>query len=516
MSLDPSSNRELDGRDARKGALIIKNQGGFAGAWGHCMGAKFAWEPVALRAFNNTTYKLLRAALICSASLTILFGLGTFDLNAVKAATAESELAASLSGAAPDSPPQQAIAQLEKWLDAPPASAHGANPHGANPHGANPHGANPHGAKSQASLVDSSEMRALTDFVGTIKGKSAELDAAMVVLAQNAPASATTKSTATKSAAAKSAKPKSVAASGSAEAHAPMVAPAPGDPLGRYYVGSKICETCHAGLFDEFQQTIMGRNIKSGKVTPQGKMECETCHGPGSKHVNEGGGRNEPEITRIRSFRKNDPARVTEDVNAVCLECHEKGDRTYWKGSAHENRDIACVDCHTVMRKVSPRSQLAKETVMDTCFQCHKDRRAQIYRSSHMPLREGKITCASCHNPHGSATEKLLKEASINETCYTCHADKRGPFLFEHAPVRENCLNCHDPHGTMHDNSLVVMRERLCQRCHNPHGAAGAGPLSGVSGFTPNQNKYAVGQSCQNCHTNVHGSNSPSGSRWHR
>lgn len=76
-----------------------------------------------------------------------------------------------------------------------------------------------------------------------------------------------------------------------AAGRAPMVAPAPGDPDGRYFVGSKPCETCHAGLFDEFQQTVMGRNIKSGKVTPQGKMECETCHGPGSAHVNGGGGR---------------------------------------------------------------------------------------------------------------------------------------------------------------------------------------------------------------------------------
>ncbi|MDF3814106.1 DmsE family decaheme c-type cytochrome [Rhodopseudomonas sp. BAL398] len=294
--------------------------------------------------------------------------------------------------------------------------------------------------------------------------------------------------------------------SGGTGTRAPMVAPAPGDPLGRYFVGSKPCETCHAGLFDEFQLTVMGRTIKSGKVTPQGKMECETCHGPGSAHVNGGGGR---EKGGIRSFRLNDSRGVdVADYNGVCLTCHEKSDQTYWQGSPHETRGLACVNCHTVMRKVSLHKQLKTEKVMDTCFQCHKDRKAQAQRTSHMPIREDKITCANCHNPHGSPTEKLLKEATINDTCFQCHADKRGPFLFEHPPVRENCLNCHEPHGSNHESLLVVARQRLCQQCHtNPHNQPGLGAAT---------LRYAVGNACQNCHTNIHGSNAPSGSRWHR
>jgi hypothetical protein len=34
-------------------------------------------------------------------------------------------------------------------------------------------------------------------------------------------------------------------------------------------------------------------------------------------------------------------------------------------------------------------------------------------------------------------------------TCVKCHGDKRGPFTFEHAPVRlEGCGACHQPHGS--------------------------------------------------------------------
>jgi DmsE family decaheme c-type cytochrome len=183
------------------------------------------------------------------------------------------------------------------------------------------------------------------------------------------------------------------------------------------------------------------------------------------------------------------------------LTCHEKGQRTYWEGSIHQTRDVACTNCHTIMKSVSLKNQLKTVFEPDTCFQCHKDRRAQMFRSSHMPLREGKITCSDCHNPHGSATEALLKEDSINENCYKCHAEKRGPFLFEHAPVRENCLNCHEAHGSINEYSLKLSRPRLCFECHG----FGHGPTAGIN------SPYTMGRACQNCHTQIHGTNSPAG-----
>ena len=138
----------------------------------------------------------------------------------------------------------------------------------------------------------------------------------------------------------------------------------------------------------------------------------------------------------------------------------------------HEERGVACSNCHTVMTNVSARFALKTAFQPDTCFQCHKDRRAQMFRSSHMPMREGKIVCSDCHNPHGSFTEAMLRTNTINETCYKCHAEKRGPFLFEHMPVRENCDNCHDPHGSINEASLKMSRPRLCFECHTigPHG----------------------------------------------
>jgi len=205
----------------------------------------------------------------------------------------------------------------------------------------------------------------------------------------------------------------------------------------------------------------------------------------------------------IVSFRKTDPSRRVEDNNAICLSCHERGGRTYWRASTHESRNVACTECHTVMQAVSRKANLKTVNELDTCFQCHKDRRAQLFRSSHMPLREGKMVCSNCHNPHGSATEAMLIESSINANCYKCHAEKRGPFLFEHAPVRENCTHCHDPHGTVNEALLKLSRPRLCGECHTvDHSTQITGGPKSEFGFS---------RACQNCHTKVHGSNSPSG-----
>jgi DmsE family decaheme c-type cytochrome len=270
-------------------------------------------------------------------------------------------------------------------------------------------------------------------------------------------------------------------------------------PVDAHFVGDKVCMTCHASHAEAFSKTLMGR---IGKTTP-GKFACENCHGPGSTHVKLGGGRG---VGGIISFRVDDLSRSPEQNNAICLTCHEKGDRTYWQGSIHQTRDLACTNCHTIMKSVSLKFQLHTVNEMDTCFQCHKDRRAQLFRTAHMPLREGKMVCSDCHNPHGSATESLLKADSINDTCYKCHAEKRGPFLFEHAPVRENCVNCHDPHGSTNEFSLKLSRPRLCFECHGfGHGAT-----------TAINSPYTMGRSCQNCHTQIHGSNSPAGGAFQR
>ena len=52
--------------------------------------------------------------------------------------------------------------------------------------------------------------------------------------------------------------------------------------------------------------------------------------------------------------------------------------------------------------------------------------------------------------------------------CFKCHGDKRGPFTFEHAPVRfESCATCHEPHGSANPRMLTrPVVQQVCLECH--------------------------------------------------
>jgi DmsE family decaheme c-type cytochrome len=194
----------------------------------------------------------------------------------------------------------------------------------------------------------------------------------------------------------------------------------------------------------------------------------------------------------------------------------------------HASNKLGCADCHNPMARFSANGLLKKASITETCQTCHQQQRAEFRKKSHMPVQEGKMTCEDCHNPHGSSNKRLLKADSINDLCYTCHAEKRGPFIWEHAPVRESCLNCHHPHGSNHDKLLIQARPMLCQQCHSGQGgmghqlfAANTLPVNMVGSSVSATNATAgsrrtIGRSCQNCHTQVHGSNSPSGARLQR
>lgn len=134
-------------------------------------------------------------------------------------------------------------------------------------------------------------------------------------------------------------------------------------------------------------------------------------------------------------------------------------------------------------------------------------------------VNEGFMNCTDCHNPHGTFAPtwrmadrpSLVHQAPANEeACLKCHTDKRGPFAFEHPPVRvEGCEMCHSPHGST--NSRLLRRPvvfTLCLECHNGAGTFGR-TLSGVPSLSRAHNmldpKY---QNCTNCHVRIHGSNS--------
>jgi len=255
------------------------------------------------------------------------------------------------------------------------------------------------------------------------------------------------------------------------------------------YVGMDTCVQCHEDVVKAFKTTPHAASSKG----------CEGCHGPGKAHV-EGGG----DKTKIKVFSTMSAL----DSSSTCMECHNKGNQKHWVGSMHDTRKLACTQCHDPHPKGPAPAALLKAPQMILCTSCHLQKKAQLLRPGHMPLREGKMQCTSCHNPHGTPNDRMLWQTSFNQNCYSCHAEKRGPFLWEHAPVRENCLNCHDPHGSINEKMLKVKVPLLCQQCHQT--SSHPGPAY------PAQSRYAFNQGCLHCHPMIHGSVHPSGNRFFR
>jgi len=272
----------------------------------------------------------------------------------------------------------------------------------------------------------------------------------------------------------------------------------PAQPVagGATLVGDDKCLTCHGDKAEVMGRTPHGR--KADERTPAAKQGCETCHGPGSKHVDDPANVKTPVDYKTAS---------SDAINATCESCHNRGPHALWDGSTHEMRGLACTTCHSVHDFKSETHQLKAKDELALCATCHRDKVAKMDLPAHMPVREGKMTCTSCHDPHGSTNVKLLRVGdNVTQLCTSCHPEKRGPFLWEHAPVSEGCTTCHDPHGSVNERMLVAKLPMLCQRCHisTRHPAT-------IYDSTQLSSNRLFGRACVNCHYNIHGSNHPSG-----
>jgi DmsE family decaheme c-type cytochrome len=279
------------------------------------------------------------------------------------------------------------------------------------------------------------------------------------------------------------------------------------DVEAEYSQGARQCMTCHKEGKDkdahEIFLTPMGISEAPDSPFAEGGHECETCHGPSKSHrkKQKDGSRLKPAIT----FDDRTPVKTQ---NEICMGCHSDGSRIHWLGSIHEEEEVACANCHVKHAKQDPvLDDLAQQEI---CFTCHPRTRSELLRNSSHPLRFGEMTCTDCHDPHSSANDSLLVRSNINDTCYSCHAEKRGPFLWEHAPVSEDCTLCHNPHGSNHKALLKQRPPLLCQQCHSPSGHPSTAYTT-ESIEDSFQQRILLGRSCQNCHSQVHGSNHPSG-----
>jgi len=253
------------------------------------------------------------------------------------------------------------------------------------------------------------------------------------------------------------------------------------------FVGADTCATCHKEVSKGFASNPHTKmSMMHGNANG---VTCENCHGAGSDHVAGGG-----DVTKIF-----DPAKASaKDVDARCLTCHA-GTHPDFQRSPHAKANVSCISCHSIHQ--SKEDALLKAPQPTLCFQCHNDTKPQFDMAFHHPVNEGVVKCSDCHDVHGTFQANNLKmTVDQNMICTKCHTDVRGPFVYEHAPVRaETCLACHSPHGSQNARMLNMPNINvLCNQCHSAVGAGAIhGQGEGSSDSVP----------CTSCHTYIHGSN---------
>jgi DmsE family decaheme c-type cytochrome len=287
-------------------------------------------------------------------------------------------------------------------------------------------------------------------------------------------------------------------------------------PAAAEYMTSGVCQGCHEDIFNAFMKKNAHRIVETDAGRGWAEKACESCHGPGSKHA--------------ESMAAEDilnPAKMQPGAsNRVCLTCHLNQPTQVGRiMSGHSRNQVRCSTCHpiheaatqvqgkrllpgSVQANVSPES--AARTA--SCIQCHSDVWAQFMRPYRHKLPEGAMTCTDCHNPHGGTNRSMWQNASMREPgCFQCHGNIRGPFTFEHAPVRvEGCSTCHQPHGSANPRMLTRSEVRFqCLECHSNIGStAGAAESNALGGVPPafHDLRSPRFRNCTTCHIKIHGS----------
>jgi DmsE family decaheme c-type cytochrome len=276
--------------------------------------------------------------------------------------------------------------------------------------------------------------------------------------------------------------------------------------------GADTCLKCHdedskTSILAIFKTPHGNKSVSNGPFASHG-TQCEACHGPAGEHAKSRLSESETRQPMI-AFKALESFSLIEK-NKICLSCHQSSSNSTWFGSAHQIEGTSCTGCHKIHVKRDPMMDNVAQ--VEQCGSCHLEARLAHQRRSAHPLKEGRMGCSDCHQPHDSHNEKMLISDSVNTTCYTCHAEKRGPYLWEHEPVADNCSHCHSPHGSNIPAMLTQRAPLLCQSCHSSVGHASVSYIDRESSSN-NSSIFLLGRSCINCHAQVHGSNHPSGPR---
>lgn len=249
-------------------------------------------------------------------------------------------------------------------------------------------------------------------------------------------------------------------------------------------VDDETCLACHDG----YDAGLAGGPHQLGAETPQpkGAVGCINCHEGGAVHADD------PSVENIFKPSADDASRTI----MVCSGCHDPHRDP--SGIAYDHlmkAGLACTSCHTVHQGPS------KLQAGQVCGQCHVAMTSQFASTSNHPVVGDELGCLDCHTVTAKNMPHRAQGGSVD--CGSCHQDYSGPFLFEHEAAWSfttegagGCLSCHDPHGSVNERLLRQSPDGLCRQCH------GTPPRHRTA-----HDGLATNYGCIDCHSAIHGSN---------
>lgn len=179
------------------------------------------------------------------------------------------------------------------------------------------------------------------------------------------------------------------------------------------------CIACHSG-----RPQLLPQRAGQYREPPflELSIGCENCHGPGREHAVRRRGR----IVNPAKL----PAALAEDI---CMNCHQGGDtRIAQPGKTELDFRPGRPLNETVAIFRIPRA--AGDPRDADLLEHHESMRlSKCYRQS-----AGKLTCLTCHSPHGAATKATAS------TCVSCHKEVFAARP-SHPRPGSNCIECHMP-----------------------------------------------------------------------
>lgn len=265
------------------------------------------------------------------------------------------------------------------------------------------------------------------------------------------------------------------------------------------YAGSSACSACHEDIFNAFQKSPHERVDTDKRRGWEGRA-CESCHGPAQKHT---------ETASADDIKQ--PAKMAAAAaDKICLGCHLNSPTHVGRiESSHAKDQVSCVSCHKIHGTHAELVPQGAAAINTQCASCHQNVWAQFQKPNHHKLPEAAMSCVDCHNPHGSLKRAMQVAFTSNEPgCFNCHGDKRGPFAFEHAPVRwDGCTACHEPHGSANPRMLTRAEVRFtCLECHANLNGSNSVRTAGVIPPAFHNLNSPVYRNCTVCHQKIHGS----------